>query len=562
MGMFRPEIPVRAKGARRKHLANSRQSKTAAHRVLDFEAAFEELDIRVMENQQLTPRPEVSDANWSNRILILALGGIFFLTLYPFRFDFHTPAAVSSPLLLGKGFKNAGFYDAFLNVLLFMPFGLGLAERLRERGRSRSSALVIVLIAGALLSYTIEFLQIYIPERDSGWEDVFTNASGSVAGFLMFELFGDMLLPTLSALERGLSVLLEGWRAALVLLLYFGLWFAASVPLQRATGLSNWNPQSLLVIGNDAGGKDAWSGQIRLVQIGDRAISSDQAKRVLAADGVDVTVPRLRASFDFSSLTPLHDQLNFLPDLLWTPRIPENIAMNPPMLDGSSWLSSKVNVSELVDDLRRSNQFTIRVVCAPARTNGVDARILSISQPAGLADLTMRQEGTELVLWFRNGISAKRSQLAWHIPDVFKVAETRNIVYSYDGSNLSLYIDGKLQPTRYRLGPGAALAVFLRRVRPSELGGYNYIYYALTFFPAGALLGIATRRFPAKGFAGCAALGVAILVVPLLLELVLIHVSGRWFSPVNVLLAIGFTMGGCLWINADRRSIHSVWQRS
>jgi hypothetical protein len=512
----------------------------------------------VIENQHFSPSSEGRDSAWSNRILILAVAGILFLTLYPFRFEFHNPIGMVSPFLLGKGFKVSGLSDAFLNILLFTPFGFGLAEKLRERGKSRRFTLVIAFIAGALFSYTIEFLQIYIPDRDSGWEDVITNSTGSVLGLVLFEGLGRAVLPVLSSCERALTAVLSGWRAALVLLLYFGLWFVVSIHLQRETRLSNWNPDSLLVMGNDAGGRNGWTGQIRLVQIGDRAISNDQAKRVLAAEGVDATVPGLRASFDFSSSTPLHDQLNFLSDLVWTPRIPEHPEMNPLTLDGSFWLSSSVNVADLVQDLRKSNQFAVRVVCTPSRTNGVDARILSISQPSGFADLTLRQEGASLVFWFRNGIPVRRSLLAWHIPDVFKAAETRDILYSYDGANLSLYIDGKLQPSPYRLGPGAALVVFLRRIRPNELRGYNDIYYALVFFPAGALLGIAARRLPVNNPAGYLTLGVVTVVISLFLEFVLVWVSGRSFSPANVLLSIGLVIAAALWINADRSSIRTA----
>jgi hypothetical protein len=519
---------------------------------------FRGFDITVTENQQSGLRSESRDAAWSNRILILAVAGILFLTLYPFRFDFHTPSGIPSPFLLGRSLKISGFYNAFLNILLFTPLGFGLAEKLSERGKSRRFTFVAVLIAGALFSYGIEFLQIYIPERDSGWEDVVTNSTGSVVGFLLFEGLGRTLLPILFACERALTAVLSGWRVALLLLLYFGFWFAASIHLQRESGLSNWNPDSLLVIGNDAAGKNAWTGQIRLVQIGDRAMSNDQVKRVLAAESVNITVPGLRASFDLSSATPLHDQLNFLPNLVWTPRIPAHLETNSLVLDGSTWLSSSVNVADLIQDLRRSNQFTIRIVCTPGTTNGVDARILSVSQPSGLVDLTVRQEGTALLFWFRNGISVRRSLLAWRVPDVFRMGEVRDVLYSYDGSNLSLYIDGELQPARYKLGPAAALAVFLRRVKPNELSGYHDIYYALVFFLGGVLLGMVARRLARNKLAGYLILGMVTLAVPLFLELVLVRVSGRWFSFANVLLSIGLLIAGAVWINADRRSIQSA----
>jgi hypothetical protein len=439
-----------------------------------------------------------------------------------------------------------------------MPFGFGLAEKLRESGKSRTFVFISSLVAGALLSYSIEFLQIYIPERDSGWEDVFTNTIGTVFGFLLFELMGNVVLHILAASERGLEALRYERRGALILLLYFGLWFGASLSLQRETRLNNWKPNSLLVIGNDAGGKDAWAGEIRLVQIWDRAISRRDAKSASSTDELAVGESGLRASFAFSSSTPLHDQLGFLPDLVWTPRLPAYPVADPLVLDGSAWLSSNADVSNLVQDLQKSNQFAFRIVCTPAKTSGVDSRILSISQPSGVANLTVRQLGTTLVFSFRNEISAKRSQLAWHTPDVFKVGETRDILYSYDGSNLSLYIDGKVQPNRYKLGPGAALAILVRKIRPAELSGYNHIFYALVFFPGGALLGIAARRLPLNRMASYMIFGAVILVIPLLMELVLMRVSGRVFSFPNVAISVVLVIAGIVWINADRGGIRSA----
>jgi VanZ like family len=505
-----------------------------------------------MENQQVSPAPDGFSNSWSNRILILAVAGILFLTLYPFRIDFRTPDVIRFPFLLGKSLKTAGFYDAFLNVLLFTPFGFGLAEKLRERGKSRPFAFVAALIVGACFSYTIEFLQAYIPGRDSGWEDVFTNSSGAVVGCLLFYAFGATVLPILSTCERALGTRLPGWRAAVALALYFGSWFAASIFLQREVRLSNWNTDALLSIGNDTSGKKPWVGQVRLVQIWDRAISNDEARRIFASIGPQ-RAPGLLLSLEFSPTASLRGDLNLPDDLVWTPKLPAHPETDFLVLDGSSWLSSQGAVPQLVEDLRTTNQFAIRIVCTPAKANGPDARILSISQPSGSADLNVRQDGTALVFWFRNGLSAKKSQLAAHVPEVFKSGDTRDILYSYDGSNLSLYVDGKPQAIQYKLGPGATLATLVgHRVKSAELAGYNYIYYLLVFFPAGVLLGIAARQMPRNRFAGYATFGAAILMVPMLLELVLVSISGRSFSAVNLALSIALMIGGILWINADR----------
>src|SRR5579863_3587090 len=126
-----------------------------------------------------TPEGEIfaSSAKWSIRILTLAMGGILSLTLYPFRFA--VPAGTSQwalPFLLQSGMKRVGPLDDLLNVLLFVPFGFGLAGIMRHRGRSRGQIILLVLATGLACSYSIEFLQFYVPFRDSGWHDVMTNS--------------------------------------------------------------------------------------------------------------------------------------------------------------------------------------------------------------------------------------------------------------------------------------------------------------------------------------------------------------------------------------------------
>src|SRR6202021_4243596 len=108
-----------------------------------------------MQNSPLDYSQNTSPS-WSNRILILATVGILFLTMYPFRLNIHPLANGASPFFLGKSGKS-GFVDAFLNVLFFVPFGFGLAEKLRERGKSIRFALLVTLAAGAVFSYAIEF---------------------------------------------------------------------------------------------------------------------------------------------------------------------------------------------------------------------------------------------------------------------------------------------------------------------------------------------------------------------------------------------------------------------
>src|ERR1700674_2014384 len=173
-------------------------------------------------------------AEWSNRILILSLLGIAYLTLFPFKFDFSLTFVFQRyPFLLNTSVKRSMFLDFFLNVLLFVPFGFGLSALLRQRGRSRWISLLAALAVGAGVSYLVEVLQFYIPARYSGWGDVISNTAGSVAGFFLFQLCGGALLEELSIWEKAFEGWLSPRRAALLLVAYFAICAGISVHLKN-----------------------------------------------------------------------------------------------------------------------------------------------------------------------------------------------------------------------------------------------------------------------------------------------------------------------------------------
>ena len=91
-------------------------------------------------------------------------------------------------------------------------------------------------------------------------------------------------------------------------------------------------------------------------------------------------------------------------------------------------------------------------------------------------DLQIRQEESNLVLWFRNPMTPARSQLAWYIPGVFAAGQTRNILVSYDGADAKVFLDGLEYPRVYRLGPGTGFAHLFRM----ELSRANWM--AITTF--------------------------------------------------------------------------------
>jgi len=166
--------------------------------------------------------------------------------------------------------------------------------------------------------------------------------------------------------------------------------------------------------------------------------------------------------------------------------------------------------------------------------------------------LNLRQDGTNLVFWFRNDLSVNQFRLAWSVPDVFIVDQTRDILFSYDGSNLSLCIDGLMKPHSYNLGPGAALVHWFGRARANELEGYNYVYYLLVFLPTGTILGVAVRKSNWRNFKMAFPIALGVVLPAILLEQILVSVSSRPISVHTIALSLCLIVAGCLWVNADR----------
>jgi VanZ family protein len=497
-------------------------------------------------------QPPQAWSQWPNRILILSLIGIAYLTLFPFRFDFAFPQSrTSSPFFLGPSLKHGDYVVVLLNVLLFVPYGFGFSARLRKRGVSKGSTLVLALAAGAVTSYVVEFLQFYIPTRNSAWDDITPNTLGAVAGCLWSDRSGEMMLKPLSAW----AVRAESWlslrRACIFFSAYLGFFVILSIPLQRETRLSDWDTAVPMFVGGDGTARHAWKGQIAKLQVWNRALSDESARKLTAGETAPGTETGLLASFDFTGVPPYDDQTKSLPALTW-------ISSSPPRdletldLNGSSWLATMVPVTKLTQELKRTNQFAVRAICTPADVADLDQIIVSISQVYGTPDLYLRREEADLLFWFRNPLSMHRSLLAWRVRSVFAPGQTRDILISYDGSNVSLYVNGKKEARVLHLSPGAALVHNFARVRASDLTGYLITYDALMFIPAGLLLGLIARKEPFRKPAGKVLVLLGVLLPTVFYEFIIVAVSGKAVSLWEIILCLSLTLLGAWLINADR----------
>ena len=504
-----------------------------------------------MEKRSSTSESGLS-GRWSSRLLILAILGALFLTLFPFHFVLHARVPGNrSPFLLGGRGKDSSWWNVFLNVLLFIPFGFALSDKLRERGRSWAETAGWSLLLGALFSYGIEFLQLYTTGRDSGWEDILTNGTGAMLGSISFLLWGGSILSHLSKSEGALESLLTRRRAIAVITTYFAAWFALSALVQMETRLSNWHPEDLLIVGNDAAGglHSSWKGEVFRLQFWNRALPEEIAPRLHSGDTVPDLQTGLLVSYDFSAPGSLRDQKAFLPGLSWAPGPPDQA--DPPYvaLDGKNWLTSQIPVPNLVNAVQKANQFAVRVVFKPLEISGIDASIVSLSRrKPNLVDVEIGQQNTTLILRLRNSLAGNRSAFVWLERNTLAPNQAVDLLFSYDGATASLYLNGT--PMRsYRLGPGALVGRFVHDVRPSALDLYACGYYFAVFFAGGILTGIAARNIQPRR-PRIAFLTLGILIPALLLEFTLVGVSGRSISFGFTAFSIAVGIAGAVWINA------------
>jgi hypothetical protein len=85
-----------------------------------------------------------------------------------------------------KEFEATRFYaiDLALNVAGFVPLGFIFGAYFLL-GRSRGQAILCATLVGGSLSFVIEVLQAYIPQRVSGTTDIITNTLGTFLGALL-----------------------------------------------------------------------------------------------------------------------------------------------------------------------------------------------------------------------------------------------------------------------------------------------------------------------------------------------------------------------------------------
>lgn len=138
-------------------------------------------------------------ANTAAHIVWMSIGLILVATLSPFNF---MPAAWPASGLLRQFFIHpSDLWDVAGNVVMFMPYGLGIAAWMRKQRSAALPTIALVLVASITLSLTVETFQLTLPSRTSSAIDVFNNSMGGLLGGLLY------LLWSVTLLQRSLTQL-------------------------------------------------------------------------------------------------------------------------------------------------------------------------------------------------------------------------------------------------------------------------------------------------------------------------------------------------------------------
>ena len=85
---------------------------------------------------------------------------------------------------------TSNWLDVAVNSLGFMPLGVLLMCWLTGRGMNAAAALCMAVSAGFVVSFGVEYLQAFLPSRDSSLRDLVTNGAGTLIGSIGYWGFG------------------------------------------------------------------------------------------------------------------------------------------------------------------------------------------------------------------------------------------------------------------------------------------------------------------------------------------------------------------------------------
>ena len=385
----------------------------------------------------------------SHLLSVVYLLYLAMLTLHPFTFSMsHIDALASSNrAYVLSYFFYIGVMDVLQNVILFIPLGIlirTLAEN-RSVRKHRYTAFKAV-ITGILISFTIEFMQLFL-DRSSAFFDIVANGFGTWIGY--------------SVMSRGCkrfhrwrvrhqSRLKSGVRIAVVV--YGVLFFVFSVQPLYLNRFDNWDSAYPLLVGNELTGNRPWQGELFLLAIYGRALDARAIAGLWKSGSQPETFQR-RMELDPIALygfvegsgDTVHDISSNEPIHLFGAPVSWLNAGQGIRVKGGAGLISIGSAKKIADACRATGGLTVEVWCRSAdMSQSGPARIVSVSKSTDLRNFTLGQEGRDLLFRVRTPLTGPNASFVqlW-AEEFFKDCGIHHVIAVFDRGWISCYLDGR-----------------------------------------------------------------------------------------------------------------------
>ncbi|WP_019508813.1 VanZ family protein [Pleurocapsa sp. PCC 7319] len=482
-----------------------------------------------------------------NRVLLTAsILFILYVTLFPFDFATRVNPGFDFRLV-----KPDSLGDWLRNIILFIPFGFGFSY-LKFKSKEQEAALLIgVLILSFGLSFLVEILQLFLPERTSMLTDIFANTFGGLVGFLCFRLGRDKITALVARLIFKIQNSLNLSRLIFIFVAYLTLTFLLSGYLQNTTNLSNWNSDFPLLLGNEKTGDRPWQGKVSQLSIATRALSPSEVEYVLSQHNPMTAIQdSLVASYQLRGQGSYSDGKGNLPDLTWRGAPPNSLDGKGILLTSNHWLKTSASPALLTQRISDSSQFTLIARVATNDTSQTGpARIISLSANPLQRNFTLGQEGTNLDFRLRTPLTGNNgSKPSLTIPNIFADTNPHDLIITYDGSIVKISLDDLTRSYSLELHPGSRL--FWNFMPPHSNGLSNKLskifYYGLIFVPLGFIFGLIVKLSRLRTHHTRLLIFTGLLSSCGIFEVLLSTVSGKFMSLENLLLSLIIMVSGIL----------------
>jgi VanZ family protein len=487
------------------------------------------------------PRPGLPGValatQWSLRLMTLGSLVIFLCTLYPFHFELTVSGGLRQ--IFSHFSTQASRADFVANIVLFIPFGLGLTGCLWLRQVHPLVQFGIVAMASVALSGAVELAQVFIPSRFSSYVDVYTNAVGGICGYFCFYGVGNWILGAIAAFVAGLQGWIGQWRTRYLwmgFLGYLSLTLALLVGI-CSTSLANWDVSLPLRLGGKNPEQALWMGTVAHVQWRDRALSEADVSQWFRDPRWQSET--LIADYELRNTQDLSDRTGQSPSLIWSTPPPAAASRSPVVagvpISPNHWLQTPTGLSELSQRIQRSAQFSFAATITSSQAvqnTWWYHQILTLGNTHYRENFVIGQLGPNLVIWVQTAANqVNQGGYQIFIANALNDTQPHRLILTYNGFTVSVNLDGAL-------------------IRKSSLVKevYTILGGLLVFTPLSFILSLIANSRPltARHWLG---LGIGMVMPPIVLEGWFVYLGDNSHSTLFLTMSI---MIGTFFIFRDR----------